>query len=150
MPHQFAKFGIKFLYPDNWALDEEDALAGNRSVTVFSPEGNVFWSVTVGEAGTDPARLVDTAVEALREEYPAIEVEESVYAIGQRELPGKEVHCYWRDQVVRASANTIVTDQAVYLLYVQGEDRALTRAEPVIEAMATSLLGGIKDLGFRW
>ena len=34
MPEKYEKLGISFQYPDNWTLDEEDALAGRNSVTV--------------------------------------------------------------------------------------------------------------------
>ena len=56
MPAVYDKMGIRFLYPDNWALDEEDALQGNQSVSVYSPEG-AFWSIVLHPKHADPAEL---------------------------------------------------------------------------------------------
>ncbi len=39
MPRVYDKLGIRFLYPDNWTLDEDEAIQGNRSVTALSPGG---------------------------------------------------------------------------------------------------------------
>ena len=38
MPAVYEKMGIRFMYPDNWTLDEEEALHGNQSVSVYSPQ----------------------------------------------------------------------------------------------------------------
>ena len=41
MPATYDKMGIRFLYPENWTLDEEDAVQGCKSVSVNSPKGLV-------------------------------------------------------------------------------------------------------------
>ena len=76
MPCQFSKFGISFLYPDNWTLDEEDALAGKRSVTVISP-GGAFWSVSIHPRSADPVRLAKAVVHTMQKEYEDLESEEA-------------------------------------------------------------------------
>ena len=38
----FDKLGIRFQYPENWTLDESEALAGDQAVTVFSPGGRLL------------------------------------------------------------------------------------------------------------
>ena len=45
----FDKLGIRFLYPENWKLDESEALEGNQVVTVYSP-GESFWSIMIHPA----------------------------------------------------------------------------------------------------
>jgi len=59
MPAKFDKMGISFQYPENWTLDEEDALQGRDSVTVYTPGGG-FWSVAVHPSTTDPDQLATT------------------------------------------------------------------------------------------
>jgi len=147
---QFAKFGISFQYPDNWVLDEEDALSGNKSITVFSPDGYIFWSIAVRDKENDPERLVEGIVNALRQDYDTLETHDSTLVVGEHEMPGTDMHFYCNEMVVTARANWIKTDQCVLILYIQGEDRSLARTEDVLKAMTTSLLTGIKDLGFRW
>ena len=60
MPATFEKLGISFQYPENWTLDEQDALAGRKSVTVYSP-GGAFWTVAVHSKAADPAELARDA-----------------------------------------------------------------------------------------
>ena len=60
MPAVYDKMGIRFLYPDNWQLDEEEALHGDQSVTVYSP-GGAFWSIVLHPRSTDPAELLRMA-----------------------------------------------------------------------------------------
>ena len=67
MPAHFDSLGISFQYPDNWTLDDSDALLGRKSVTVYSP-GGAFWSVAIhSEAAepAEPAKLAAAIVDAL-------------------------------------------------------------------------------------
>ena len=57
MPQTFSKFGISFLYPDNWTLDEQGTDGEADSATVYSP-GGAFWSVSVHPPSADPVGLV--------------------------------------------------------------------------------------------
>ena len=75
MPAQFKGLGISFQYPENWKLDDSDARLGRKSVTVYSP-GGAFWSVTIHSGSTDPAKLTQAVVAAMREEYDSLEAEE--------------------------------------------------------------------------
>ncbi len=75
MPSEFDKLGIRFQYPDNWTLSEAAALAGCRSVSIFSPGGS-FWAVSIHPRELDPVRLAEAAVETMRTEYADLEVEE--------------------------------------------------------------------------
>ena len=81
MPGVYEKMGIRFLYPDNWTLDEEEALEGNRSVTVYSPERSVLVDRAAPD-GTDPDELASTAVAALQAEYQDSESEPASDQIG--------------------------------------------------------------------
>ncbi len=71
----FNKLGIRFLYPENWTLDESEALEGNQVVTVFSPGGS-FWSVMIDPPGTAPEKLAATALKAMRQQYDELDAEE--------------------------------------------------------------------------
>ena len=74
MPRTFDNLGIRFIYPDNWELDDSEALGGRPSVTVYSPEG-AFWSVMLDAATADPAELAAEVLNALKQEYAESEAE---------------------------------------------------------------------------
>ena len=143
MPLKFEKLGISFQYPDNWTLDEEDALAGRRSVTVYSP-GGAFWSVAAHPRSADPARLAEAAVEAMKQEYEGLEAEETREALAGRELIGYDLNFYYLDLINTAQIRCLRTEQTTYTVFCQAEDREFDRIELVFRAMTSSLLSGLE------
>ena len=144
MPLKFEKLGISFQYPDNWALDEEDALVGRRSVTVYSP-GGAFWSVAVHPRSADPARLAKAAVDAMRQEYEEIEAQEAQETLAGREMIGYDLNFYYLDLTNTARIRCLQTEQVTWSIFCQAEDREFDRIELVFRAMTASLLSGLKE-----
>jgi hypothetical protein len=143
MPAEFNKLGISFLYPDNWILDEEDALAGRKSVTVYSP-GGAFWSISVHPRSADPARLAKAAAEAMQEEYEDSEAAPSQETVAGRELLGYDLSFYCLDLTNTASIRSFRTNRATYTVYSQAEDREFEAMRAVFLAMTTSFLGNLQ------
>ena len=144
MPLKFEKLGISFQYPDNWTLDEEDALVGRRSVTVYSP-GGAFWSVAVHPRSADPARLAKAAVDAMRQEYEEIEAQEAQETLAGREMIGYDLNFYYLDLTNTARIRCLQTEQVTWSIFCQAEDREFDRIELVFRAMTASLLSGLKE-----
>ena len=145
MPARFQKLGISFQYPDNWTLDEEDALAGRKSVTVYSP-GGAFWSVAVHPGSADPAQLTKAAVDALKQEYKQVEAEETREVLAGWKMIGYDLSFFYLDLTSTARIRCLRADQATYTVFCQAEDREFDEIELVFRAMTTSLLGGLKKL----
>ena len=59
MPHEFDKLGIRFAFPDNWSLEEQQ-VDDASSVTVSSP-GGAFWWLAVHPPSTDAKSGSQTA-----------------------------------------------------------------------------------------
>jgi len=148
MPAEFNKLGISFQYPENWALDEDDALAGHRSVTVFSP-GGAFWSISVHPRSADPVRLADVAVGAMKEEYKDLEVKEARENVVGREMVGYDLNFYCLDLTNTASVRCLRSDRATYTVFCQAEDREFDKVRAVFHAMTTSFLNSLNPLK-RW
>jgi hypothetical protein len=142
MPGKYDKLGIVFQYPDNWSIDEEDALSGGNSVTVRSPEGG-FWSVAVHPVSAEPAELAQAAVTAMREEYAEVEIDAVQETLAGRCVIGYDLSFYYLDLISTARIRCLRTEKASYSIYCQAEDREFERIERVFEAMATSLLSGL-------
>jgi hypothetical protein len=144
MPLRFERLGISFQYPENWVLDDTDAVAGRDSVTVYSP-GGAFWTVAVHPASADPAQLIKGVVAAMREEYEELEAEEAGEIVAGRELIGYDLNFYYLDFVNSAKIRSLQTRQTTYTFFCQGEDREFDRLQEVFRAITTSLLNGLKD-----
>ena len=139
VPARFEKLGISFQYPDNWTLDEEDALAGHRSVTVYSP-GGAFWSVAVQPSSADPVRLARAALEAMQQEYEELDVEEAREAVAGREMVGYDLNFYYLDLTNTAQIRCLQADQTTYTIFCQAEDQEFAQIKSLFQAMTTSLL----------
>ena len=143
MPAEFRKLGIAFQYPENWTLDQDDALAGRKSVTVYSP-GGAFWTVGVHPHSADPFELAQAAVHAMSEEYTEVEVEEASEVLAGQELIGFDLNFYYLDLINTACVRCLRTDRATYAVFCQAEDREYDAIQHVFRAMTTSLLSNLK------
>jgi len=141
MPIRFDRLGISFQYPDNWTLDEEDALAGRGSVTVYSPGGG-FWSVSVHPRSADLNGLIEGAVEAMRQEYEELEAQRVKESLGPHEVVGYDLNFFYLDLTNTACIRGVQTASTTYTVFYQAEDREFDRVEQVFRAMVLSLLQG--------
>lgn len=140
MPARFDSPGISFQYPDNWTLDEEDALAGSRAVTVYSP-GGAFWSVSVHPGSVDPIELAKAALKAMKQEYRELDAEEAREVVAGRELVGFDLNFYYLDLTNTARIRCLKLDPDCYAFFCQAEDREFEEIQLVFHAMTVSLLG---------
>jgi hypothetical protein len=141
MPALFDKSGIAFAYPDNWVLEEDACDHPFPQVTVASPR-TAFWSLSAYPGGTNTQHLVEEAVEALRSDYPELDVESFSQSIELRLIDGVEVRFLCLDFVVRARIQVFEHRGRTYLLLSQAEDDEFEATAPVFLAMTTSLLRG--------
>ncbi len=140
MPAVYDKLGIRFLYPDNWTLDEQEALEGNRSISVYSP-GGAFWSIALHEARTDPGELAATALATLKKEYASSEAKEVSEQISGQSISGYDLNFYFLDLTNTALIRAFRTATASCLVLCQAEDGEFEEVAPVFRAITTSLLG---------
>jgi hypothetical protein len=139
MPCTYDKLGVRFLYPDNWILDEEDTPGGNPSVTVQSP-GGAFWSLAIHSPTTDPEELAQAALKALETEYQDSESEAVRERIGGQMIDGYDFHFFYLDFVNTAVVRGFRTPKVSCLVLCQAEDREFDELGAVFRAITTSLL----------
>ncbi|MGA2035266.1 MAG: hypothetical protein ABSG68_23715 [Thermoguttaceae bacterium] len=139
MPTRFAGLGVAFQYPENWVLDEEEAVVGRASVTVYSPGGG-FWSVAIYSSAEDPGRLARTAADVLREEYPDAEAEPTSETVAGYDLVGYDLNFFYLDLISTARIRSVCIGRKTYTIYCQAEDGEFAAIARVLEAMTTSLL----------
>lgn len=147
MPAEFSRQGISFQYPENWSLDEDDILAGQKSVTVFSPDG-AFWTVSLAPSKAEPLAMAAAAVEAMKEEYEELETEQVAETIAGHDTIGFDLNFYYLDLTNTARIRCLRTDRATYTFFCQAEDQEFERIKDVFLAMTTSALMNVKQLKF--
>ena len=139
MPATYDNLGVRFLYPENWCVTEEDFDGWPRTVTVTSPGGG-FWSVHVYPRDAAPGRLTDQIVETMRGEYDSLEAVAAAEEIAGLETTGHDMDFYCLDLVVSARTRCLRHGEHVLLFFYQAESRDFETLAPVFKALAHSLL----------
>jgi hypothetical protein len=137
VPATFAEGGLRFLYPENWKLEREDNDAG-WTVTLQSPD-TAFLVLVLRDDAPPPADLADTALEALREDYPELESEDRVESIGGQPAVGHDVRFFSLDLTNVCWTRSFHTSDGTVLMMCQSSDLDPDRNEKVLRAICASL-----------
>lgn len=138
MPKQYSGLGLTFLYPDTWTISEEPS-DGRPAVSLENP-GSSFLSICSMPLDEDPAEMLAEAAEAMNAEYEDVESEPLLTEIAGREYEGIVQRFYYLDLLVASKLLAIRTDEHLYLVQVQGEDRDMDQHSMVFDAILTSML----------
>ena len=144
MPGIFEKFGVRFLYPENWSIVDEAGDQWPETVSVQSP-GGAFWALQIYPSERDPLQLTADVVREMRSEYVELDVEQVTEQVAGAELVGYDMDFYCLDMVVTSHARSFSHGQRTYLLLWQAEDREFRELEPVFVAITTSLVARVES-----
>lgn len=136
---RFDRFGLRFDYPDDWALDVDADVDGEAGVTVLTPGGGL-WSVMLDRDAAAPRGQADAVAAQMRREYDELEAESAAEEIEGRRLSGYDFHFISLDLTVTASVRVVAAAADTYVVFCQAEDREWEEVAPVFAAMTTSLL----------
>ena len=140
----YDKMGIQFQYPENWTLDENEALTENNSISVYSPSG-AFWTVMIYPPGEDAAKLAADVLSAMRGEYDNLDAEAVQETIDGHRLLGYDLNFYCLDMTNSAVVRSLQLPAQTMVIHYQAHDREFGSIEPVFRAMTTSLLGNLSS-----
>ncbi len=139
MPAVYQQFGVRFLYPENWSVLDEETDQWPRTVTLQSQETG-FWTLQVYPPDQDAKAAVLAVIESIREVYPDLEVLPAKETIADAQAKGVDIAFFYLDRLVEAKIRCVKTASAVILWHYQAESRELDKVEPVFQAIATSLV----------
>ena len=139
MPALYEHQGIRFYYPENWSLVDEELEAWPRSVTVQSAETS-FFSLHVYPAGEEMGPIIDTVIDTIREVYPELEILEAKEKLGDVPAQGVDICFFFLDLLVEAKIRAVQTPTYTLVWHYQAESREFEKMEPVFQAIATSLM----------
>jgi hypothetical protein len=137
MPERFHENGIAFRYPENWALEREEHESG-WNISLQSPD-TAFLTMTFDADAPDVAQLADSALAALREEYPELESEPKVETIAGQPAVGHDIRFFSFDLTNTARIRSFRTEEGAVLVLCQFNDLEEDTNEPVLRAICASI-----------
>jgi hypothetical protein len=137
MAAQFDDGGIRFRYPENWRLERENNESG-WTVSVQSPD-TAFLVVTVDEDMPSTEQMAQTALEALRTEYPDLEADECMDTLAGQPAIGHDIHFISLDLTNTGWTRSFYSGRGTVLVMWEANDWELEANEPVLRAICASL-----------
>jgi hypothetical protein len=135
MPAQFEDSGIRFQYPDNWRLEREDNETG-WTVAVQSP-ATAFMMICLREDMPTTDDLADTALAALREDYPSLEAEDCFDTLAGQPAIGHDIQFLSLDLTNTCWTRSFYSTYGTVLVLCQTND--LEGNEAVLRAICASI-----------
>jgi len=139
MPAVYEKFGVRFQYPENWAITDEEDEHWPRTVTVQSGDTG-FWSLHVYPPLHETKPVVDELVAAISSEFADVEVLPAAETFGDTDTTGVDLAFFYLDLLVEAKIRCLRTPSGTLVWLYQAESREFEAIEPVFQAIAVSML----------
>jgi hypothetical protein len=139
----YKKGHLRFAYPENWTIEEDEETEAIQSVTASSGE-TAFWSVMVYEGTRELTELVNCVVETMSAEYPQLERDPAEATVDSRYPDpagafGYDLSFCYFDLMNSALLRAFHHQGRTFLVLAQAEDHELERVEPIFRAMTMSL-----------
>ncbi|MEM9646494.1 MAG: hypothetical protein AAF989_15995, partial [Planctomycetota bacterium] len=123
MPATFDDFGLRFMYPDNWVVADQDEPSGCDGVTIETPGGG-FISIEAADPDLSEDEIFAQVRETLLEEYEQVEFDELEEELGDDTRHRIiEMQFYYLDLLITSRALLVETDSRRMLVQLQAEDR---------------------------
>jgi hypothetical protein len=133
----YSEDGVSFNYPDDWALEREEAENG-WTVTLTSP-GTAFAVITLDRNMPSTEDVVATVLEALRSDYPGLEAEPCVDMLAGEMAVGHDISFASLDLNNTCRTRSIYADAGTLLVLCQVPDIEEQEHEPGLRNICASL-----------
>jgi hypothetical protein len=134
---EFEQDGIGFRYPENWQIQREETESG-WTVSVQSPM-TAFFMLTYDDEMPAQELMAETALEALREEYPDLEADEMLESVAGQPAVGHEIRFFSFDLTNTCWTRCFYSGRGTLLALWQANDLELEEVEPIFAAIRASL-----------
>jgi hypothetical protein len=137
MTQHYQADGVAFDYPDDWQLDREESADGWTAL-LQSP-GTAFLTLTCDRSGATTEEIAAAALDALKAEYPTLEVQSQVDSLAGQMAVGHDIQFFSLDLTNTCWTRSIYSAEGVLLLLCQCNDLELEQYEPALRAICASL-----------
>jgi hypothetical protein len=134
---EFEQDGVGFRYPESWKLERDETETG-WTVTVQSPQ-TAFFMLTFDDDMPAQELMAETALEALRSEYPELEADEAVESVAGQPAVGHDIRFFSLDLTNTCWTRSFYGGSGTLLALWQANDLELEEVEPIFQAIRASL-----------
>lgn len=129
--------GVRFRYPAWWELDEQTE-SNEVSITVSSP-GTAFWSLMLLLEAPPPEHVIESVVDAYREEYHEIDIYPVDAMLCHRSNVARDLEFVCLELINSAYLRAFRTGRFTALILYQGTDAELEASKHILEEISASL-----------
>jgi len=137
MPKEFARSGMKIVYPDDWSIETEDTEDG-WTTSIYS-KATAFLMLTHYPESFDPSELADMALEATRETYPGLDSEEVIETLASMPTVGYNVNFMALDLTNSCWIRSLAGPEGCLLLMSQCTDEEIETNGEVLRIIRESI-----------
>ncbi|MHB0955101.1 MAG: hypothetical protein ACYC6N_20190 [Pirellulaceae bacterium] len=134
---------IRFVYPENWTLNEEHQDADTHCVTLQSPASG-FWMLQAFRPPQMPELLAAEALRSVKQEFQDVEATSVEEELEGTPTVGYDLLFYCLDFIVDSKVRSFSIDGRSFVLLWQAEDKEFDALSPVFSAITASLLNEAK------
>jgi len=137
MEEIYNQHGVRFVYPDDWEVTEEKR-DDELSITVSSPHAS-FWTLTLFYDSPDPEDIIETVLEAFRDEYQELDIYPADDEVCDCPTVARDIEFVCLELLNSAWARSFQTPDFTGLVLYQATDHEQEQALPVFETLTASL-----------
>ncbi len=137
---QYAQLGLKFTYPADWAIAEEESEDWPRSVSF--QVGGGYWMVYLYPPQSDRLPLLQEALQTFLSEYKDAETNEVEELISDCLVDGYDVSFFCLDFLVEARIRALEAPSGTLLWMCQAEADDFEERADSFKKVAESMLAG--------
>ncbi len=143
MSGNYSKYGVSFLYPENWTLEDSGGGELPFEIWLESPDGGLL-SLTFFDPEADSEEVLREYLAGLQEQYEDIELTPGEDCAGGVKGVGNNALFYCLDFLVSCKLRVYATPKYLVAVVEQAETREFDRISQVFLAIKTQLLEGLK------
>jgi hypothetical protein len=137
MSGEFSEDGVAFTVPEGWAVEREETTEG-WAVTLQSP-GAAFALFSLDRRMPEPAEMVAADLEALREDYPALDVRPAIDMLAGEMAVGHDAEFFCLDMPCTRWTRSLYAGAGTLLVLCQISDADEEDYESALRGVCASL-----------
>lgn len=134
---RYQQHGIALEYPAGWDLIEE--AAGPQRTITLQTAGASFWTLTVFDDRLDPDQILESVLQAFRDDYEDIDVYPVQATVLDAPAAATDLDFVYLDLVNSVSIRAFQTEERSAMVLYQGTDHELKALRAQFEAVTASL-----------